>query len=189
VSAGRGRARRPAVEAEGPGAAVLQPRAVRALGLDVGSVTIGVARGDLEVGLATAVETLARVGTVGDVAAIVERVRAGDHRTVVVGWPLELDGRVGHRAKRVQVLIDALRGGLDAAGLERVPVVAWDERFSTAAAERTLLALDTSRARRKATVDAHAAQFILQGWIDAERNRAAAAASQASERAHGRGQR
>jgi putative Holliday junction resolvase len=53
-----------------------------------------------------------------------------------------------------------------------VTLYTWDERFSTAAAERTLLEADVSRARRKLSIDALAAQFILQGWLDAQRRRA-----------------
>ncbi len=161
---------------------------MRALGLDVGSKTIGVAVSD-ETGLiASAREVLRRRGQALDAAAVLERVARLSAGTVVVGLPLELDGREGHRARRVRVFVRALERAL-AERAERessqepartvaaerasedarrsIEVVLWDERFSTSAAERTLLEADLSRARRRQKIDAVAAQFILQGWLDA----------------------
>ena len=136
---------------------------MRALGLDVGSRTIGLATGDLDAGFAAAREVLRRQGTDRDVRAVVERIQSWDVREVVVGLPLELDGRVGHRARRVQAFVDALELALP----EGVGCQPWDERFSTAAAERTLIEGGVSRRRRKDLIDAMAAQHILQGWLDA----------------------
>ena len=136
---------------------------MRALGLDVGSKTIGVAVSD-ELGLlAHPRRTLARRGTRLDCDDVTAIVAAEGVEVVVVGMPLTLEGEMGHRARRVQVFIDALRARL------AVPVETWDERFSTAAAERNLLAHDLSRARRKQVIDQEAAAFILQGWLDARR--------------------
>jgi putative Holliday junction resolvase len=84
---------------------------------------------------------------------------------VVVGLPLALDGSVGPRARRVRVLIDALRERLGG----EVEVHEWDERFSTVAAERVLLDADLSRRRRKQVIDKQAAAYILQGWLDHRR--------------------
>lgn len=140
---------------------------MRALGLDIGSRTIGVAISD-ELGIAAhPVTTLARAGTAADVAAVVALVRAREATALVVGLPLELSGRVGHRARRVAVLVDALR-----AALPGVPLHAQDERFTTAVAERVLVEADLSRARRREVIDQQAAVVILQGWLDAERRRA-----------------
>jgi putative Holliday junction resolvase len=136
---------------------------VRVLGLDVGSKTIGVAVSD-ELGmLAHPRTTLARVGTSGDVAAIADWIVREEAVRVVVGLPLTLDGEIGPRAKRVMVLVAALRARL------AVPVDTWDERFSTAAVERTLIEADLSRKKRKEVIDRGAAAFILQGWLDAHR--------------------
>jgi putative Holliday junction resolvase len=138
---------------------------VRVLGLDVGSKTIGVAVTD-EVGIAAhSVATLARRGTAADVDQVLAQVAALGATAVVVGLPLELSGREGPRARRVRVLIDALRSRLG----DSVPVHEWDERFSTAAVERILIDANVSRARRKQVVDKQAAAFILQGWLDARR--------------------
>jgi putative Holliday junction resolvase len=82
-----------------------------------------------------------------------------------VGLPLELDGSEGHRARQVRRFVDVLTPKLAEVG---VSVECWDERFSSQAAERTLLEADVSRARRKELIDALAAQHILQGWLDAQ---------------------
>jgi len=136
---------------------------VRVLGLDVGSKTIGVAVSD-ELGLfAHPRVTLARVGTKGDVRAVGDWLGREGAERIVVGLPLTLEGEVGPRAKRVLVLVEALRAGL------QVPVETWDERFSTVAVERTLIEADLSRKKRKEVIDRGAAAFILQGWLDAQR--------------------
>ena len=135
---------------------------MRVLGLDVGTKTIGVAVSD-ETGLiASPYETLARRGTVADVKALSALAEHFGAKQLVAGLPLEMDGTAGPSARRVQVLVDALR----AAGFE---VDLWDERFSTSAAERVLIDADVSRRRRKQVVDKMAAAFILQGWLDAHR--------------------
>jgi len=146
---------------------VLQPVEMRALALDVGSKTIGLALSDAEGVVASAWEVRARRGHEGDAADIVERVRLRDVHRVVVGLPLELDGGEGHRARQVRRFVDVLAPKLAELG---VSVECWDERFSSQAAERTLLEADVSRARRKELVDALAAQHILQGWLDARRS-------------------
>ncbi|HEY8379509.1 MAG TPA: Holliday junction resolvase RuvX [Nannocystis sp.] len=139
---------------------------MRALGLDVGSKTIGVAVSDPGGTIATPRQVLARRGHEADAAAVAALARELAVTDVVVGLPLELDGSVGHRARQVQRFLAVLRPAL--AGLQAPPQLhTWDERFSTAGAERALLDADLSRARRKQVIDAAAAQFILQGWLDA----------------------
>lgn len=138
---------------------------MRALGLDVGSKTIGVALAD-ELGLAAhPLTVIARRGTAADVDAVLALVAEHAVSDVVVGLPYELSGAVGHRARRVRVFSDALAARLgEAAALHE-----WDERFSTTAVERVLIDADLSRKRRKQVVDKQAAAFILQGWLDARR--------------------
>jgi len=139
---------------------------VRALGLDVGARRIGVAVGDLEHGIAMPHSVVERAGLSRDADTVAVLVRHEGAKTVVVGLPLELDGRRGHRARRVARFVEALverSGGA-------FEVTSWDERFSTHAAHRALRAVGTRRTRRKATVDALAAQHILQGWLDAQNN-------------------
>ena len=139
---------------------------MRALALDVGSKTIGVAVSDSEGCMAHAREVLARAGHQADAAKVCELAGELDAQVVVVGLPLELDGSVGHRARLVRRFTTVLRQTIETRGLA-LQIEDWDERFSTAAAERTLLEADLSRAKRKRSVDAVAAQFILQGWLDA----------------------
>jgi putative holliday junction resolvase len=150
---------------------------MRALALDVGTRTIGLAVSDPDGIVATAWETVARRGEAADVTELLTRIEARAVGRVVVGLPLELDGREGHRARRVLRLVEALRERLQARPGAPVEVLTWDERFSTAAAERALLEADVSRKRRKAKIDAVAAQLILQGWLDARRPSAPEATS------------
>jgi putative holliday junction resolvase len=140
---------------------------MRALGLDVGSKTIGVAMTD-EAGIAAhPLRVIERGGTDTDVSTIQTLVVEHDITDVVVGIPYELSGKVGHRARRVQELARALRDKLASVKLHEQ-----DERFTTAEAERVLLEADVSRAKRKQVIDQQAATLILQAWLDAQRARA-----------------
>ena len=138
---------------------------MRALGLDIGSKTIGVAITDEANIAAHPLTVLARVGNSGDVVRISAMVAEHGVTDVVVGIPYELSGREGHRARRVRVLWDALRAQLG-------PAIAYheqDERFTTAEAERLLISADVSRAKRRSVIDRQAAALILQAWLDASR--------------------
>lgn len=139
----------------------------RALGLDVGSKTIGVAVTD-EVGIAAhPVKVIQRAGIATDVSTIQTLVAELDIGSVVVGMPYELSGRIGHRGKRVQEFANALRAGLPSA----VELHEQDERFTTAEATRVLLDADLSRDKRKAVIDQQAAALILQAWLDRKRSK------------------
>ena len=154
----------------GPSPAHATNPPMRALALDVGTRTIGLALSDPDGIVASAWETLRRSGEAADVTELVARIEDREVGHVVVGLPLELDGREGRRARRVLRLADVLRERLDARPGDPIPVVTWDERFSTAAAERVLKEADMSRARRAEKIDAVAAQVILQGWLDSRRD-------------------
>jgi putative Holliday junction resolvase len=97
------------------------------------------------------------------VAALLQLAAEREVTEIVVGLPLELDGRAGHRAMRVQVLVDALTEAFEG------PVSLFDERLSTRAAEQVLLEADLSRQKRKKVVDKVAAAVILQAYLDARR--------------------
>jgi len=140
---------------------------MRALALDVGSKTIGLAMTDEAMIAAHPLGVLARVGHAGDVAAILARVREHGITDVVVGMPYELSGKIGHRARRVQELVAALRQVLPA----EIAIHDQDERFTTAQAERVLLAADLSRTKRRGVIDQQAAALILSAWLDAYRMR------------------
>lgn len=138
---------------------------MRALGLDVGSKTIGVALTDEAMIAAHPLTVLQRVGNSGDVTAILTLCTEHNVTDVVVGMPYELSGRIGLRAKRVGDFVQALQAQLPAT----LKLHEQDERFSTAEAQRVLIEADVSRQKRKDVIDQQAAALILQGWLDAQR--------------------
>jgi len=140
---------------------------MRALGLDVGTKTIGVALTDEANIAAHPLTVLPRAGNSDDSRAIAALVAEHGVTDVVVGMPYELSGKVGHRARRVQEFLGVLREALG----ETAACHEQDERFTTAEAERVLLDADVSRAKRKAVIDQQAAALILQAWLDAHRPR------------------
>jgi putative Holliday junction resolvase len=145
----------PLVEA----AAMLPPRGAL-LGLDLGSKTIGVAASDPDRRLATGVETIARRNFATDAARLLALAKERKAAGLVLGLPLNMDGSEGPRAQSTRAFARNL------ARLTELPIALWDERLSTAAVERELIAADASRARRAAVIDQHAAAFILQGALD-----------------------
>ncbi len=133
---------------------------MRYLGLDVGDVRIGVALSDETSTLATGLDTIRRVGPRKDVRAVVDLVRRHGAGEVVVGLPRTLGGSVGTQARKVLAFMDTLRAALD------VPVVPWDERFTSVVAQQTLLEAGASRRDRRASVDKVSAVLILQNYLD-----------------------
>lgn len=140
---------------------------MRALGLDVGSKTIGVALTDEAEIAAHPLTVLARSGNPADARAIAAICVEHGITDVIVGMPYELSGRIGHRARRVQEFVNVLRATLPPA----LALHEQDERFTTAEAQRVLLEADLSRQRRRAVIDQQAAALILQGWLDAHRSK------------------
>ena len=130
------------------------------IGLDLGTKTIGVAASDPDRRVATGVETVARSRFGADAARLLalaaERKAAG----FVIGLPINMDGSEGPRAQATRAFARNM------ARLTELPIALWDERLSTAAVERELIAADASRAKRKAVIDQHAAIYILQGALD-----------------------
>ncbi|HEY5167120.1 MAG TPA: Holliday junction resolvase RuvX [Pseudolabrys sp.] len=130
------------------------------IGLDLGRKTIGVAVSDPDRKLATGVETVARSNFTADarrvLALAAERAAVG----FVLGLPINMDGSEGSRAQSTRAF------ARNFAKLTELPIALWDERLSTAAVERELIAKDVSRAKRAAVIDEHAAMFILQGALD-----------------------
>ena len=136
------------------------PRGGRLLGMDVGTKTIGLAFCDSQWRIASPAELLHRAKFTADLARIEALARAQAVTGMVVGLPLNLDGSDSPRTQSVR----AFARNLAPLGL---PVLLWDERWSTQAVTRTLLDADASRARRAELVDKMAAAYILQGAIDA----------------------
>ena len=145
--------------AEGPQAVkVYYP--VRHLGLDVGDKLIGVALSDETATLASGLETIRRVGPRKDLRAVVDIVREHGVVEVVVGLPRKLDGSLGPQAQKVIAFMEALRPAV------KVPVVPWDERFTSVVANKALVEADRSRKERRALVDKVSAILILQNYLD-----------------------
>jgi len=140
-------------------AALLPPRG-SLLGLDIGTKTIGVATSDAERRLATGVETIARKTFTADAARLLALAAERRCAGFVLGLPLNMDGSEGPRAQSVRAFARNL------ARLTELPIALWDERLSTVAVERELIAADVSRKKRAAVIDQHAAIFILQGALD-----------------------
>ena len=136
------------------------PERGRLLGLDVGTRTIGVALCDAEWTIATPAELIRRGKFAADLARLGALAEAQLAKGIVLGLPLNLDGSESPRSQSVR----AFARNLAPLGL---PVLLWDERWSTQAVTRTLIEADASRARRAALVDKVAAAYILQGAIDA----------------------
>ena len=133
---------------------------MRYLGLDVGDVRIGVALSDETATLASGLATLERVGPRKDVKAVAAMVREHAVDEVVAGIPWRLNGTLGPQGEKVMGFVEALRRGL------KVPVVTWDERFTTVAADELLAEAGVRRRDRKARIDRAAAVLILQGYLD-----------------------
>jgi putative holliday junction resolvase len=130
------------------------------IGLDLGSKTIGVATSDPDRRVATPVETITRKKFAIDAARLLALAAERNATGFVLGLPVNMDGSEGPRAQSTRAFARNL------ARLTDLPIALWDERLSTAAVERALIAADATRARRAKVIDQHAAAFILQGALD-----------------------
>lgn len=139
--------------------ALLAPRGAL-IGLDLGTKTIGVATSDPDRRLASPVETIARKSFTADAARVLALAAERSAVGFVLGLPINMDGSEGPRAQSTRAFARNL------SRLTARPIALWDERLSTAAAERALIAADARRDRRAAVIDQHAAAFILQGALD-----------------------
>jgi putative Holliday junction resolvase len=140
-------------------AALLAPRGAL-IGLDLGTKTIGVAVSDPDRRLATGVETIARKAFTADARRILALAAERNVVGFVLGLPINMDGSDGPRAQATRAF------ARNFAKLTEAPIALWDERLSTAAVERDLIAADVSRRKRAAVIDQHAAAYILQGALD-----------------------
>ena len=134
----------------------------RVMALDVGTKRIGVAVSD-EIGMLA--QGRGYISRFSDKKAVEEvRMTAEKEqvRGVVVGFPINMDGTIGERARDARKFAEQVK---DATG---VPVTLWDERLSTKEAERVMISADVSRKKRKEVIDKVAAQIILQGYLDSE---------------------
>ncbi len=130
------------------------------IGLDLGTKTIGVAACDPDRRLATGVETIARTKFTADAQRLLALALERSATGFVLGLPVNMDGSEGPRAQATRAF------ARNFARLTELPIALWDERLSTAAVERDLIAVDVSRKKRAAVIDQHAAAYILQGALD-----------------------
>ena len=130
------------------------------LGLDLGTKTIGTALCDAGWRFATAGKTLGRGKWGRDKDRIAALIAERDVRGLVLGLPRNMDGTEGPRAQSSRAFARNLEEAF------ALPVLLWDERWSTASAEGAMIAQDMSRAKRAEAIDSHAAAVILQGAID-----------------------
>jgi putative Holliday junction resolvase len=132
-------------------------------GLDVGTKTVGLATCDAGWSFATPAGVIRRTKFTADLAELRAFVAANGLKGLAVGLPLNMDGSDSPRTQSVRAFARNL-APLD------LPILLWDERWSTVAVERAMIDQDMSRAKRADKVDAHAAAHILQGAIDALAN-------------------
>ncbi len=129
-------------------------------GLDLGTVTIGVAISDGSRQIATPVETIKRKKFGVDADKLLTLLTRSDVNAIVLGLPMNMNGTEGPRCQATRAFARNLTNLTD------LPITFWDERLSTVAAERALLEADTSRKRRAELIDHVAASYILQGALD-----------------------
>jgi putative Holliday junction resolvase len=138
---------------------VLQPAQAIA-GLDLGTKTIGLAMSDLSRRFATPRPVIKRVKFTQDAQVLLAFAEKEKVAAFVIGLPINMDGSAGPRAQATRAFVRTM--GEKTA----LPFIYWDERLSTVAAERALLEMDVSRAKRAERIDSAAASFILQGALD-----------------------
>lgn len=136
----------------------------RAMGIDYGDVRIGIAISDAMGWTAQGVETIKRQTEEKDLGRIGELIREYDVETLVLGLPKNMNNTIGPRGEMSQQFAELLQQTFG------LPVVLWDERLSTMAAERMLISADVSRKKRKQVVDKMAAAIILQNYLDSKSN-------------------
>jgi putative holliday junction resolvase len=136
------------------------PAGMRLLGLDVGTKTIGLALSDTRLVIASPLETIRRRRFRDDLARLFALIDQHGVGGLVIGLPLTLAGGDGPRTQSVRQFARNL------VAFRNLPVALWDERLSTAAVEREMIAADMTRKRRGEIVDRVAAAYILQGCLD-----------------------
>jgi putative Holliday junction resolvase len=137
---------------------------MRIMGLDIGSHTIGVAVTDELRITAQGLKTIRRKSKEEDLKELIKIIDRFEIAKIVVGLPRNMNGTLGQQAEMVFQWIKDLKDKID------LPVVTWDERFSTVEASKILFEADLSRRKRKKVIDKLAAAIILQGYIQKDRN-------------------
>ncbi|HWD13417.1 Holliday junction resolvase RuvX [Pseudochrobactrum sp. sp1633] len=129
-------------------------------GLDLGTKTIGIAISDLGLSFAHPRPVLKRRKFTQDAQELLELLQKEKVAAIVIGLPVNMDGTEGPRVQATRAFVRNMEKLTD------IPFIYWDERLSTVAAERALIGMDVSRAKRAERIDSAAASFILQGALD-----------------------
>ena len=139
---------------------------MKAIGLDVGDKTIGVAISDDLMFSAHGIKTIQRVGIRKDTGAIIDLIDEFKCDTVVIGLPKRLDGTDSSQTEKVYEFKTMLENKLTSSGKSNITLVYQDERLTTVQAQKVLIQADVSRKKRKEVIDKQAAVLILQGYLD-----------------------
>jgi putative holliday junction resolvase len=139
---------------------------MKAISLDVGDKTIGVAVSDALMLTAQGVMTIERVGIRKDADKVLALVKEHGCDTIVMGLPLNLDGSDSIQTQKVRDFRTMLENKMKSTAIKGVEIVFQDERFTTKIAESVLIEADVSRKKRKDVIDKQAAVIILQSWLD-----------------------
>ena len=143
---------------------------MKIIALDVGDKTIGIALSDDLLITAQGLTTIERVGIRKDAGRIMDLIREYGCDTVVIGLPKNLNGTNSIQTDKVYEFKTMLENKMRSAGMQEIPLIFQDERFTTLIAERVLIEADVSRKKRKDVIDKQAAVLILQGYLDRMRN-------------------
>lgn len=133
---------------------------MRILGLDIGSKTIGIALSDPLGYTAQGIKTIIRKSKKSDLEELKNLCLQYQVDTIVAGLPKNMNGTIGPQGEKVISLCELIKNETN------LPLILWDERLTTVAANRAMLEADLSRAKRKKIVDKMAATYILQGYLD-----------------------
>lgn len=139
---------------------------MKALGLDVGDLTIGVSVSDDLMISATGVTTIKRTGIKKDTGAVIDLINEYGTCITVIGMPFMMDGSVSAQGEKILEFKEKLTNKISSMGIKNHEVVLFDERFTTSMAEKVLIEGNLSRKKRKEVIDKQAAVIILQGFLD-----------------------
>ncbi|OPB29573.1 Holliday junction resolvase RuvX [Bartonella sp. WD12.1] len=133
-------------------------------GLDLGTKTIGIAISDISLTFSNPRPVIQRKKFTSDALTLVQIFNNENVGAAVIGLPVNMNGSNGPRVQATRTFVSNMRA------YTKIPFIFWDERLSTIAAQRSLLEMDVSRAKRAARIDSAAAAFILQGVLDRIKN-------------------
>lgn len=138
----------------------------KAMALDVGDKTIGVAVSDSLMMTAQGITTIERVGIRKDTTKVMDMLKEHECNILVIGLPKKLDGTDSIQTEKVYEFKTMMENKLRSSGLGNIEIVFQDERLTTVMAEKVLIEADVSRSKRKRVIDKQAAVIILQSYLD-----------------------